>query len=187
MSSNANLYAAYAKHFPADLNQPLLTTPAGGTLSYGEADRESARIANYLTASGASPGDRVTVQVEKSTGCLCLYLACLRAGLVYHPLNTAYQSGELAYFLENAEPAIVVCSSDAQAMIEPLLPETTRALLTMDSDGSGSLAEAVGKLQRPTGCCGAQWRRPCRPAVLLRNDRPTQGHHADPQQSGQQQ
>jgi malonyl-CoA/methylmalonyl-CoA synthetase len=142
MSSNANLYAAYAKHFPADLNQPLLTTPAGDTLSYGEADQESARIANHLIASGAAPGDRVTVQVDKSIRCLCLYLACLRAGLVYHPLNTAYQSGELAYFLENAEPAIVVCSSDAQAMIEPLLPETTKALLTMDSDGSGSLAEA---------------------------------------------
>jgi len=70
-----------------------------------------------------------------------LNLACLRAGLVYHPLNTAYQAGELAYFLENAEPAIVVCSGDGKATIESLLPASTRALLTLEADGSGSLAD----------------------------------------------
>lgn len=145
MPDNANLYAAYAVHFPDDRNSPLLTTASGEMLSYGDAEKESARIANHLVKLGAVPGDRVTVQVEKSTRCLCLYLACLRAGLVYHPLNTAYQSSELAYFLENAEPAIVVCSRGAKAMIDPLLPDSTLALLTLEADGSGSLADgAVG-------------------------------------------
>ncbi|MEP1470892.1 MAG: malonyl-CoA synthase [Halieaceae bacterium] len=141
MSSNANLYAAYAENFPANLDAALLTTADGDTLTYGEADAESARIANCLTALGAAPGDRVTVQVDKSVRCLCLYLGCLRAGLVYHPLNTAYQAGELAYFLENAEPAIVICDSAGKATIEPLVPATTKALLTLNADGSGSLAE----------------------------------------------
>ncbi len=143
MPDNHNLYAAYAAHFPVDRDRTLLTTASGDTLSYGDAEKESARIANHLISLGAVPGDRVTVQVEKSTRCLCLYLACLRAGLVYHPLNTAYQAGELAYFLENAEPAIVVCRGDAQAMIDPLLPASTRALLTLEADGSGSLADGA--------------------------------------------
>ena len=141
MSTNANLYAAYAENFPANPDAPLLTTPDGVTLTYDAADKESARIANCLTAMGAAPGDRVTVQVEKSVRCLCLYLGCLRAGLVYHPLNTAYQAGELAYFLDNAEPVVVICDSAGQAMIEPLVPATTKALLTLDADGTGSLAQ----------------------------------------------
>jgi malonyl-CoA/methylmalonyl-CoA synthetase len=141
MSSNANLYAAYAENFPASLNAPLLTTPDGITLTYGEADKASARIANCLTELGAAPGDRVTVQVDKSVRCLCLYLGCLRAGLVYHPLNTAYQTSELAYFLDNAEPTIVICDSAAHTIIEPLVPAATKAILTLDADGSGSLAQ----------------------------------------------
>jgi malonyl-CoA/methylmalonyl-CoA synthetase len=126
-----------------------LVTADGRRVSYAEADRASARIANCLLQLGAEQGDRVTVQVHKSTENLLLYLACLRAGLVYHPLNTAYKSSELAYFLGNAEPTLVICDSDALALIESVLPEAgVKAVLTLNADGSGSLmqkaAEAVG-------------------------------------------
>jgi malonyl-CoA/methylmalonyl-CoA synthetase len=60
-----------------------------------------------LAARGARPGDRVLVQAEKSIEIALLYLGCLRAGLVYVPLNTAYTPAELAYFIEDAEPALV--------------------------------------------------------------------------------
>ncbi|MCB1710047.1 MAG: AMP-binding protein, partial [Halioglobus sp.] len=97
-----NLYQQFETGFPADTSAVLLETADGRVYSYADAQRESARIANYLTTLGAGTGDRVTVQVEKCPEVLWLYLACLRAGLVYHPLNTAYQSAELEYFLNDA-------------------------------------------------------------------------------------
>ncbi len=140
MTGNANLYAHFQQHFPADLDTPLLLTEDGRNVTYAEADEASARIANCLLQLGAEHGDRVTVQVEKSVENLFLYLASLRAGLVYHPLNTAYTAAELAYFLDNAEPTIVICASDAVGTIESVLPQSgVKALLTLDADGGGSL------------------------------------------------
>src|SRR5690606_22051528 len=117
---NANLYACFRRHFPADAGTPLLTTPEGKICTYGDAERESARFAACLAGLGLKPRDRVTVQVEKSVEMLWLYLACLRAGLVFHPLNTAYSAAELEYFLGNAEPGLVICTPDAEAMVKGL-------------------------------------------------------------------
>jgi malonyl-CoA/methylmalonyl-CoA synthetase len=142
MTDNANLYAHFQERFPADLNTQLLLTAEGRSVTYAEADQASARIANTLVQLGTAPGDRVTVQVEKSAENLFLYLACLRAGLVYHPLNTAYKASELKYFLGNAEPTIVVCGNDALATMESIVSENpVTALLTLDADGSGSLMD----------------------------------------------
>ncbi|CAA0095761.1 Long-chain-fatty-acid--CoA ligase [Halioglobus japonicus] len=139
MTDNANLYAHYQQKFPAD-RDALLLTAAERRVTYADAEEASARIANSLLQAGAVPGDRVTVQVEKSVENLFLYLACLRAGLVYHPLNTAYTAAELAYFLSNAEPGIVICAGDAVDTIESVLPaKGVQAVLTLDADGSGSL------------------------------------------------
>ena len=140
MTGNANLYAHYQRHFPADLDALLLLTSNGRSVTYAEADQASARIANCLLQLGAVAGDRVTVQVEKSVENLFLYLGCLRAGLVYHPLNTAYTAAELAYFLGNAEPTIVICAGDAISTINSVLPaEGVNAVLSLDADGLGSL------------------------------------------------
>lgn len=140
MTGNANLYAHYQQHFPADLDTLLLLTANGRSVTYAEADQASAHIANCLLQLGAVPGDRVTVQVEKSVENLFLYLGCLRAGLVYHPLNTAYTEAELAYFLGNAEPTVVICAGDAVSTINAVLPKNgVKAVLTLDGDGLGSL------------------------------------------------
>ena len=122
-SDNANLYSFYQSAFPDDRNTALLTDVQDRTFSYADAERCSAQIGNSLRELGAQTGDRVTVQVNKSREALCLYLACLRAGLVYHPLNTAYQSSELEYFLNDAEPAIVVCDGKQQQLLSSLAPK----------------------------------------------------------------
>ena len=104
-------------------------------------------MANYLTGLGAIPGDRVTVQVEKSPEALWLYLACLRAGLVYHPLNTAYQSAELAYFMENAEPSVFIADpAKAESLRELAARIGVPHLVTLGADGQGSLVEATQNL-----------------------------------------
>lgn len=135
-----NLYNEFQDRFPDDPDALLLSCVDGSSFTYGDAQRESARFANYLTAQGAKPGDRVTVQVEKSPDVLWLYLACLRAGLVYHPLNTAYQASELEYFLGNAEPRIVVCSSDSLSLFDKLAKSVgVASVFTLDGNGRGSL------------------------------------------------
>jgi malonyl-CoA/methylmalonyl-CoA synthetase len=108
-------------------------------LTYGDLDRETARLAGALVALGVRPGDRVAVQVEKSAVNLLLYLATVRAGAVYLPLNTAYTLAELAYFIGDAEPALVVCDPAARPGVAPLAGGAP--VETLDAAGQGSLAD----------------------------------------------
>lgn len=137
-----NLFTRFAA--APDPQKPLLEVPGGARISYGEAFAQAARFAHVLTQHGLQPGDRVAVQVEKSPAGLILYLACLRAGLVYLPLNTGYTPAELAYFVGDAAPKLFVAAQknlDAIAAAVPSVP-----FLTLSDDGlSGSLiAEARG-------------------------------------------
>ncbi len=137
-----NLYAAFRERFPADLAAPLMTTADGRSFSYADAEAQSARVANFLRATGMVSGDRITVQVEKSPEMLWLYLGVVRAGLVFHPLNTAYTNDELAYFLADAAPAMVVCDSARESDFAALCGDQ-RQLLTLNADGSGTLSSAI--------------------------------------------
>src|SRR5438876_6976627 len=120
---NANLYALLAAHFPESAEQPCLLIPDGPVVHYDELDTASARIAHALTEAGAQPGDRVAVQVDKCWEPLALYLACLRAGLVYLPLNTGYQRSELSYLFGDAEPSVIVCGPQSAERVAALRPE----------------------------------------------------------------
>ncbi|MDX1733823.1 MAG: AMP-binding protein, partial [Halioglobus sp.] len=140
-----NLYASYAARFPAP-DALLLTTSSGHAYSYGDAERMSARVANCLADLGLQPGDRVTVQVEKSVQNLWLFLGVIRAGLIYHPLNTAYTEQEVDFFLRDARPSLVVCDAAvAQPMQSLCRQAAVPHLHTLNADGSGSLVEAVGE------------------------------------------
>lgn len=152
-AANANLYATFRRHFPADTSRPLLTTISGDIYSYADAERESARFANGLVALGLKVGDRVTVQVEKSVEMLWLYLGCLRAGLVFHPLNTAYSRAELAYFLGNAEPSLVVCTPEGLGTMAELAEQLEGIPVhTLGNQGDGSLLTAVQNHPAEFGC-----------------------------------
>jgi malonyl-CoA/methylmalonyl-CoA synthetase len=138
-----NVYALFASCFPADRAAVFLETPDGRTFHYAKLEEETARLARFLTGLGVKPGDRVAAQVEKSPQALFLYLACLRAGFVYVPLNPAYRQAEIEYFLDDAAPAVIVCA--------PSSLETVRAaarargiahFYTLDADGRGTLTKA---------------------------------------------
>jgi len=105
---NANLYALLSRRFEERRDSVAIQAPARAPLTYGDGARDSARFANRLVALGAGPGDRVAVQVDKTPEALCLYLGCVRAGLIYLPLNTGYPARELEYFFRDAEPRIIV-------------------------------------------------------------------------------
>src|SRR5512146_1305430 len=104
----ANLFAAFRARFPKNPDAPFIAA-RDRTHSYADMDRATARLAGLLTALKVKTGDRVMVQVEKSPEAVFLYLACLRAGAVFLPLNTAYQKAEIAYFVGDAKPQVVVC------------------------------------------------------------------------------
>lgn len=92
----------------------LFHLPDGGTLTYAETDHTVRRIAARLLADGVQPGDRVAAQVQKSPEALALYLATLRVGGVFLPLNTAYTGTEMDYFIGDAEPRVLVCSPERE-------------------------------------------------------------------------
>ncbi len=120
----------------------FIATPEGRRITYGEALVHSARFAQALKRLGVHSGDRIVVQVEKSAEALLLYLACLRAGAIYVPLNPAYTLAELEYFVADAEPSLVVCSPDRREAVATAAKPA--GLATLGADGrSGSLLEAA--------------------------------------------
>ncbi|KJS35381.1 MAG: malonyl-CoA synthase [Rhodospirillaceae bacterium BRH_c57] len=134
-----SLYAKIYGHFPANGDKPLLETNDGRVITYTEVHEITGRWMSYLTDIGVKKGDRVAVQVEKSPESLLLYLACLRGGFVFLPMNTAYLDDEIDFLVGNAEPAVLIC--------RPADEERRRAIaerhgvahvFTMDASGQGS-------------------------------------------------
>jgi malonyl-CoA/methylmalonyl-CoA synthetase len=144
--TNHNLFAALRAAFPDDLDRVAVKTvdPDGPSLCYSwrDLDRATAMVANLLASLDLPAGARVAVQVEKSVEALVLYLATLRAGYVFLPLNTAYQSAEIEYFVGNAEPAVVVCSPKNFCWVSKIAFNAgTRYVFTLDDARNGSLLE----------------------------------------------
>jgi malonyl-CoA/methylmalonyl-CoA synthetase len=147
--ANANLYAALRAGFPADLHAVAVETDHGLLYSWQDLDEASAMLANLLESLALPAGARIAVQVEKSVEALTLYLATLRAGLVYLPLNTAYQSAEMAYFIADAQPAAVVCTGRNFGWISKLaFSAGTSYVFTLNEDRTGSLLERAASLPR---------------------------------------
>jgi malonyl-CoA/methylmalonyl-CoA synthetase len=122
-----------------------IATPIGEAISYAGLIALSGRLANVLVARGVKPGDRVAVQAEKSVPALVLYLATVRAGAVYLPLNTAYTLAELEYFIGDAEPSLVVCDPAQREGIARLAAKVGAAVETLDGMGQGSLVDAAAR------------------------------------------
>jgi len=141
---NANLFSRLFDNLdnPARLAIEMLD---GTRISYGDLIGEAGRIANVLVASGVKPGDRVAAQTDKSVPGLVLYLATVRAGAVYLPLNTAYTLTELEYFLTDAEPSLVVCDPSKAEGIAAIATRINARVMTLGADGKGSLTEAAAK------------------------------------------
>ena len=137
---NNNLFAALRAAFPATLDDIAIETDDGLHYSWRDLDRATAMMANLLQSLKLPAGSRVAVQVEKSVEAVMLYLATLRAGYVFLPLNTAYQSAEIEYFIGNAEPAVVVCSSKNFGWVSKIAFKAgTQNVFTLDDDRTGSL------------------------------------------------
>lgn len=145
---NENLYQLLSDRALQGASNIGLDLIDGKTVSYRALDLGSAKIAALFGKLQINPGDRVLAQVDKSPEVLMLYFACLRAGMVYVPLNTAYTAAELAYFLADSEPRLVVCRPQS---LETIKGEAARIgnshVLTLNPQGQGTLMEQVESLQ----------------------------------------
>jgi malonyl-CoA/methylmalonyl-CoA synthetase len=119
----------------------VLLRADGSEVSGEDLFKASSRMANVLSQMGVVPGDRVAVQTEKSVEALALYLACIRAGALFLPLNTAYTATEVEYFLGDAEPRVTLCDPKAEAALAPIAEARSSKLLTLGAANDGSLAE----------------------------------------------
>ncbi len=140
-----NLYKFFRDRFGSSLDHTFLVCPEGSRLSYGDIDHLSACFAAVLIHAKVAAGERVIVQVDKSPGAVALYLACLRVGAVYVPLNIAYTATEVSYFLRDAAPALFVCRPEAAAKFYPV---ATLAGVPLSHTLGTSLDGSVGKLAR---------------------------------------
>ena len=139
---NANLYLALRQGFPPDLDTLAIETDQGLRYSWRDLERASAMLANWLDSLQMPEGSRIAVQVDKSVEALMLYLATLRAGHVFLPLNPAYQSAELDYFIGDAEPALVVCTPANFGWVSKLaFQKGSRYVVTLDEQRGGSLLQ----------------------------------------------
>ena len=119
--------------------------PDGRAITYQDVLDLSGRYANALAAHWVKPGDRVAVQVEKSIEAVMVYLACVRAGAVFLPLNTAYTPAEVAYFITDAEATLFICDPAKAQGLKPVAEAAHAALETLGSHGEGSLAETAAR------------------------------------------
>ena len=145
---NSNLYQALADGFPGNRDAVAIETADGAPLHYtwSDIERASAMFANLLESLELPAGARVAVQTEKSVEALLFYLGVLRAGFVYLPLNTAYQSAEIDYFIGDAQPSVVVCSSRNFSWVSRLaFTAGTAHVFTLDDDRTGSLLERAAR------------------------------------------
>jgi malonyl-CoA/methylmalonyl-CoA synthetase len=146
---SGNLYSALRAGFPADLDRIAIETADTLTAmhyTWRDLERGTAMLANLLDSLQLPPASRVAVQVDKSVEALMLYLAVLRAGHVYLPLNNAYQAGEIEYFVGNAEPAVVVCSPRNFGWTSKIaFAAGTRNVFTLGDDRSGTLLERAAQ------------------------------------------
>ncbi|MEM6707437.1 MAG: AMP-binding protein, partial [Pseudomonadota bacterium] len=122
-----NFYESLQTAMQANPDKLCFLCPAGESYTFAEIDRLAGQFASTLQADGVEPGDRVVVQVEKSVAAYALYLGALRCGAVFVPLNTAYTTAELSYFIEDAAPRVLI-----------LDPERTIALNAHQHDNAAN-------------------------------------------------
>ncbi len=141
---NANLFSRLFDDLD-DAARLAIETPEGLRITYGDLIALSGQIANLLVSRGVKVGDRVAAQTEKSVPGLVLYLATVRAGAVYLPLNTAYTLNELDYFISDAEPSLIVCDPAKAEGLAAIAAKVGAKVETLGADGKGSLTDAAAK------------------------------------------
>lgn len=151
MAESANLMAEVESAFSAHQNVPLFEPADGPQISRCELLTQVSAIAGALVAAGVEPGDRVMLQAEKSVASVAVFLATLKIGAVFNPMNIGYTASEIGYFLSDSEPKVVIAPAAGLDAISRLARQHgAQALFTLETGGTGSIIEAA-RNAKPTG------------------------------------
>ncbi len=139
-----NIYEIFSRSFPEDRSSIFLETVDGRQLTFSDLERLTSHYAGALTENGVIQGQRVAAQVDTSPENIALYLATLKIGAIYLPLNTAYTNHEIDYFLADATPAALIVRPEAiDSMASLAKSHGVRCVLSLGADGDGSLPAAA--------------------------------------------
>ncbi|MCG7901839.1 malonyl-CoA synthase [Candidatus Thiodiazotropha endoloripes] len=146
--TNHNLYLRLVgDRFEKTASQPFLITPGRRPLLFSELDRMTGCVAARLLELNVEPGDRVMVQVSKSPESVLVYLACLRIGAIYTPLNPAYTTAEVSYFMTDSKPQLLICQPiERESLFDLSLACKVPHIRTLGSDGDGDLMHGLESL-----------------------------------------
>jgi len=128
----------------------FLKTPLGRELTYASLRQHSGRVAAALMRRGVAPGDRVAAQVEKSPEAVVLYVACLRMGAVFVPINVANTPNEVDYFWRDSEPKVAIIRPADRVILEPIAAAAGIGIETLGAQEEGSLPDLVGRCDEAT-------------------------------------
>ena len=138
----SNLFDHFYHSFSKNPSKPALILDTGKEYNFTLLNHISSKFASFFCELGVKPGDRISIQIDKSPESLCLYLACLKAGLTYHPLNPDYTENELSFFIENAKPTVIVCIEKKFNLFKKLAQiNEIDHVFTLEKDGSGTLID----------------------------------------------
>ncbi|MEZ5492702.1 MAG: malonyl-CoA synthase [Gammaproteobacteria bacterium] len=140
---NKNFYGLIESRLAGAPQKICLDCADGEQISNAELLALTARISHFIRQQGIEPGERLVVQVPKSAFAVALYLACLRSGVIYIPLNTSYTPEEVSYFLGDATPRLFVCDPDRITSLAEVAEKHGARLLTLDANGEGSLPDSI--------------------------------------------
>jgi malonyl-CoA/methylmalonyl-CoA synthetase len=124
------------------------------TYTFGDLDSRSNRLAQFLAHRGLKPGDRLCVYLANCLEMIDLYLACVKLGVIFVPINILYRERELTHILTDAEPVAVVSATafpspapvwnPAELTREAALLPNERPAVTLDGDTPAGIIYTSG-------------------------------------------
>lgn len=101
----------------------ILLDFSGDTLSYGDVDRSSTRLAHAFAAIGVAPGDTVVTMLDNNADAVIAWLAINKLCAISVPLNTALRGAFLRHQIHDAGAAIIVCESEYLSRIGAIIAD----------------------------------------------------------------
>ena len=110
----------------------------GETFTFGDLEARSNRVANALRARGFVKGDRLCVHLANRIELIDLYLACVKLGVIFVPVNILYREREIAHITNDAEPKLF--------LTEPIEPsdDATRPNVMLDGETPAAIIYTSG-------------------------------------------